>query len=282
MMVPRVFSRSLSVLAALVLALVLSACSVTPNYLAETGPRYAGAYASVDTPDDGRFKALTWNIKFSRNIDAAIRVFQQTPELQNPDVILLQEMDEEGVERMARALQMNYVYYPASIHVRHGRDFGQALLSPWPLTDDRKIILPYYSPRNGQIRIAVAAWVQTPGRPVLALNTHTETSLMTPAQRIAQVQAILAEMGEVASPAIIGGDFNTVTPWEQRALLALMEQAGWSWMTREAGPTVVEMGAGVTMDYLFARGMEPLATGVVSDVDVSDHLPLWAEMGMGE
>lgn len=262
----------------LILILLLAGCAATPNYLSLSGPRYGGGYASTPPPNDGAFKVVTWNIKYSRHIDQAIRVLQETPQLQHADALLLQEMDEEGVEAVARALGMNYVYYPASIHVRHGRDFGEAILSPWPLMDDGKILLPHYSPRNGQTRIAVRAAVQTPGRAVLVYNTHTETSLMPPAQRLDQVEAILADVGADASPVIIGGDFNTVTPWEQEALLKTMAQGGFIWATAEAGPTVAEMGVGVTMDYLFARGMTPLDADAVSGVDASDHLPLWAAL----
>ena len=279
-MLPRHLPRFSILILILILILIplLTGCAVTPNYLALTGPRYVGAYAQAAPQDDGAFRAVTWNIKYSRHIHEALRVLQETPELQQPDAILLQEMDEEGVEAVARALGMNYVYYPASIHARHGRDFGEAILSPWPLTDDRKLLLPHYSPRNGQTRIAIRAWVQTPDRPVLVYNTHTETSLMLPAQRLDQVEAILTDVGANASPVIIGGDFNTITPWEQSALVTVMERAGFVWATKDAGSTVMEMGAGVTMDYLFARGMEPVRAGVVSDVDASDHRPLWAAL----
>lgn len=271
-------ARRLLLFAWLFVLLALSACANTPNYLMPSGPRYAGAYARSTPLDNGVIKVLTWNIQYSRHIDEAIRLLQQTPELQDATILLLQEMAGEDVDAIARALGMNYVYYPASIHVRHDRDFGEAILSSWPLTDDAKLILPHYSPRNGQIRIAVRAWVQRPDQPMLVVNTHTETSLMTPAQRLDQVQAILADVEDVASPALLGGDFNTLSPWEQRALLKAMEDAGFAWATADAGSTVREGGVGVTMDYLFVRGLEPVRSGVVSHGDVSDHLPLWAEL----
>jgi len=101
---------------------------------------------------------------------------------------------------------------------------------------------------------------------------------MTPAQRLDQVRALLADVDADASPVIIGGDFNTITPWEQRVLVENMGEAGFAWVTVEAGPTVTEMGAGVTMDYIFARGMDLAAAGVIPDAEVSDHLPLWVEL----
>lgn len=60
-------------------------------------------------------RIVSFNIKFGRRIDAAIEVLG-TGNLRGADVLALQEMDEVGVERIARALKLNYVYYPGSIH----------------------------------------------------------------------------------------------------------------------------------------------------------------------
>ena len=260
----------------LIVAGALAACTGAPNYLKPDGPRYAGSYA-VDAPTySGSPQLVTWNIKYSRDIDGAIETFTSSPELQQGDIILLQEMDAEGVDALARALKLNYVYYPASVHPNTGRDFGEAILSPWPLTDDAKLILPHQSPRNGQIRIAVRAWVQTPDDPILAYSIHSETALMSPNQRVEQVQALLDDIPAEAHLVVVGGDFNTVTPVERDVLLQMMVEKEFAWLTEEAGATVQESGVGVIMDYIFARGLKPVETGVVFS-DASDHLPLWVK-----
>ncbi len=259
-----------------ILLLLLAGCATMPNYLDPTGPRYAGTWSTPPQRSGQQVQVVTWNIQYSQDIDRAITTFQQEDALKDADVILLQEMDEEGVEAIARAMRWNYVYYPASIHVRHGRDFGEAILSPWPLTDDAKIILPHYSPRNGQIRIAVRAWVQM-STPLLVYSVHTETSLMTPRQRLDQVHALLADVPDDAQRVVIGGDFNTIPPWEQDALVETMASAGFVWTTRDAGSTLAHLPAQITMDYVFARGLEGMGAGVVQ-TEVSDHLPLWATL----
>jgi len=267
----RYFFLALLALAAL---LSLVGCSSTPNYLGRDGPRYAGAYSAGPPAYHGSVKVITWNIKFSQDIDGAIKTFRASPELQQADVILLQEMDAEGVEAIARALKLNYVCYPASVHPKTRRDFGEAILSPWPITDDAKIILPHESFLNGQIRIAVRARVQTPGGPLLVYSIHTETALMTPAKRRDQVQALLDDVPDAAGPVIIGGDFNTVSPIEREALLQLMADADFGWLTEEAGATAKEGCVGVIMDYIFGRDFESQEADVV-DSDASDHLPVW-------
>jgi len=271
----------LLLLLALTAVFNLAACSDTPNYLAPNKPRYAGSY-SVGAPDyDGSPKIVTWNIKFSRDIDGAIETFRASPDLLEADAILLQEMDAEGVEAIARALELNYVYYPASVHPKTNRDFGEAILSPWPLTDDAKIILPHASSRNGQIRMAVRARVQTPDIPILVYSVHTETALMAPDKRVDQVQALLDDVPADARPVVIGGDFNTVTPVEREMLLQMMGDGDFEWLTEAAGATVQEGGAGIIMDYIFARGLVASESGVV-DSDASDHLPLWVKTTLGQ
>ena len=266
----------LLILLLLTAGVMLVSCGSTPNYLDESGPRYTGAYGVEPANYDGAPKIITWNIQYAQDIDGAIETLSTSPQLQEADAILLQEMDENGTEAIARALHLNYVYYPASVHVNTRRDFGEAILSPWPLTNDAKIILPHESVRNGQIRIAVRAQVQTPHEPFLAYSVHTEMALMSPAHRIDQVKAMLDDVPDDAPFVIIGGDFNTVTPIERKALVDMMAEKEFVWLTEGAGASVKELGVGVIMDYIFARGFSARRMGVV-DSEASDHLPLWVE-----
>lgn len=256
----------------------ITACFATPNYLSPLGPKYEREYASGAPPFDGTLKIISWNIKFSHHIDEAISEFQTTPELKNADIILLQEMDDAGVDAIARALKMNALYFPASVHPQSQRDFGEAILSPWPLSAGEKIILPHYSPRNGQIRMAVRARVQTPAGDVLAYSVHTETVMMPRKERLEQVETLFASVPEDAAHVVIGGDFNTLAAPEQKALLQTVTPTGFCWLTATAGPTVKKAGIGIVLDYLFGRGMNVQTAGVVPRTDASDHLPLWTRV----
>jgi hypothetical protein len=48
-------------------------------------------------------------------------------------------MDGPDTEKLACALAMNSVYVPSARHPTLHRDFGVAVLSPWPLDDARVI-----------------------------------------------------------------------------------------------------------------------------------------------
>ena len=111
-----VFSRGRSL--ALVLALASAGCTKALNYADPSGPRYEGHFAGVDA--DPALRIVTFNIKYSREIDRAIELFQKNHELQNPDIIALQEMNNAGVDRIARGyLTRPYVVY-RSRDTRHG------------------------------------------------------------------------------------------------------------------------------------------------------------------
>ncbi len=98
-------------------ALVPAGCSPTTNLLNPGSPGFLGSFAPAapDSTASGEIRIVTFNIKLSRRIEAAIEVLG-TDSLRGADVLALQEMDEVGVERIARGLKLNYAYYPGSIH----------------------------------------------------------------------------------------------------------------------------------------------------------------------
>ena len=130
---------------ALAVGLVLGSCAPATNLLSLTGPRFEGRHAPRPGPGasaDSLIRVVTFNIKFAREIDRAIEVLQGDS-LRGADILALQEMDESGAERIARALGYDYVFYPAVIHPASGRYFGPALLSRWPIERSWKVILPH-------------------------------------------------------------------------------------------------------------------------------------------
>ena len=125
------------------IALVLVACAPT-NLLNPTTPRFLGSYApaAADSAVQRELRIVSFNIKLSRRVDGAIEVLRHDS-LKGADVLSLQEMDEVGVERIARALRLNYAYYPSSIHPIDDKYYGPALLSRWPIERSWKVILPH-------------------------------------------------------------------------------------------------------------------------------------------
>jgi endonuclease/exonuclease/phosphatase family metal-dependent hydrolase len=256
--------------APVLLALCLGACAAARNYTDPDEPRYVTRYGRVASPDEV-IRVVSFNVKFAEKVDEAIAVFRETPALRAADILALQEMDAEGTERIAQALGMNSIFFPAAIHPKTGRDFGNALLSPWPLEDMRKLILPGQSRFTGLKRTATVATVRVDGRPIRAYSVHLETPIhLSSKGRRGQVLALLEDADSSSDPVVIAGDFNT------RGLHQPFEDLGYLWLTRNLQNT----SGWWELDHIFARGLRPpgpATAGVAEDThDASDHRPVWA------
>jgi endonuclease/exonuclease/phosphatase family metal-dependent hydrolase len=254
-------------------------CASATNYLDPREPRYAGGPgAGAGTPEapaaePASIRVVTFNIKYAKRVDAAIAGLRASPRLQNLDLLLLQEMDAPGVQRIAAAFGLNYVYYPASLHPGTGRDVGNAILSPWPIDDDAKLPLPYRSRFLGQARSAVSARVRVRGRDLRVYSLHFGSPLgASPGERRAQAERVMADVAARGLPAIVGGDFNS------HGLGRRFEQAGYAWPTRDVGGSV----RGRSFDHVFVHGLRPAPAtraAVARELaDASDHRPVWAEL----
>jgi endonuclease/exonuclease/phosphatase family metal-dependent hydrolase len=253
--------------------LVLGSCAPVTNLLSPTGPRFEGRYAphpSRAMSPQSPIRVVTFNIRFAREIDRAIEVLRDDS-LRGADILALQEMDETGAERIARALGYDYVFYPAVIHPTSGRYFGPAVLSRWPIERSWKVILPHAGWTRGQRRTATATVLRVRNTRVLAYAVHLETpAQISDSERRDQALALLDDAAAWRGPVVIAGDFNS------EGIGLLLAREGYVWLTRRVGPSV----AWFSWDHIFVRGLAPArprSAGVVRDTrGASDHHPVWA------
>ena len=267
----RSFSPWARVVPAALLALAALSCAPVPNFSDPLGPglllRYAPARAdTLAGPRDIRI--VTFNLKFAEKIDEAIELFRENPRLRGADVVALQEMDDLGVDRLARSLKMNGVYYAASIHPSNRKNFGPALLTPWPVENTWKVILPHEGHARGQRRTATGAMVRIGGRLVRVYSVHLETPLrMGEGKRRDQVREILKDAEGWSGPMVVAGDMNDdeiVSTFEEHSLV---------WANCDAGPSLGPLA----YDHVFLRGFVIPGTqcGVEDPQGASDHRPVW-------
>lgn len=262
------FVRRLAILA---IALAIPACGVGRNYLEAESPRYSGGPAEqqqLATPDTLRI--ASFNIEFAMRIDSALAVLQNAPALHGAQIILLQEMDAESTRRIANALNMWYVFYPASFHFRTRRDFGNAVLSRWPIVEDSKIVLPYRSRYSNTLRTATAATIAVGERMLRVYSAHLGTYADVDAEsRAAQLRAIVDD-AVAYKHVIIGGDMN------DPGVGGTLSRLGYRWPTRNVPKTSI-LGR---LDHIFFKGFvlpDENGAGTVTNVrGASDHLPVWA------
>lgn len=264
-------NRIRSALTALVL--FSAGCSTAHNYLDPAGPRYAGEGGVPPTgwAKNRAIRIVTFNIEYAREVNGAIAAVLSSPPLRHPDIMCLQEMDAPGTDSIAHHLRMNYVYFPASISTQSKRDFGCAILSPWPIEESWKVLLPHKSRIVKQGRAAVGARVRVAGRPVTVYSIHLGSPIgISGGSRRNQAKAVVIDARSRPDPVIMAGDFNS------KGVGEVFVDSGFVWITERVGATT----KGFSFDHVFARGLTPApapACGVERGFDnVSDHRPVWA------
>jgi endonuclease/exonuclease/phosphatase family metal-dependent hydrolase len=252
--------------------LVLAGCAPTTNLLNPSSPRFLGSFAAAtaDPAPQRELRIVTFNIKLSRRIDRAIDVLRNES-LRDADVLALQEMDEVGVDQIARALRLNYVYYPSSIHPIDAKYYGPALLSRWPIERSWKLILPHEGRMRHQRRTATAAVLRVRGQRILAYAVHLEPQLrISDAAREDQAKTILRDAAGFIGPVVIAGDLNS------QGIGPFLVRHGYRWVTELVGPSITFF----SWDHIFVRDLAPTSwpgAGLIKEVrGASDHRPVWA------
>jgi endonuclease/exonuclease/phosphatase (EEP) superfamily protein YafD len=259
--------------AAIIGLVLVAGCDLAENYLDLDGPRYAGDYAVAEPDERDQLVVVTYNLKFALELEAA-RDALASPYLAGADVIVMQEMNADGVDFLARELALRYVYYPGSVHERG--DFGNAVLSPWPIVADHKLITPHADPFNDRRRPATAAVIEVAGTQLGVWSVHLAIPTLGLGYRLDQVEAIADDAVGFDGVRIVAGDYNTADPGSGDQTVATMQRYGYTWVSTGATETVERFGERWTLDYVFADGLIPVSSGVFAGDSGSDHPPVRA------
>ena len=263
--------QSIRPAAYVLLITTMTGCGVGRNYLAPEGPRFAGAPVSPSpAPAADTIRIVSFNIEFAMRVDSALAVLENDPALQGAHIVLLQEMDDAATRRIAERLGMWYVFYPATFHFRTRRDFGNAVLSRWPIVADSKIMLPNRSRYSNTLRTATAATVAMGDTTIRVYSAHLGTYADVDAAARAEQLRYIAEDAARHRHVIIAGDMN------DPGVGNVMSQLGYRWPTQNVARTSI-LGR---LDHIFLKGFDvPHENGAGTVLNVrgaSDHLPVWA------
>ncbi|MGE0269333.1 MAG: endonuclease/exonuclease/phosphatase family protein [Candidatus Omnitrophota bacterium] len=263
----------------------IAGCSLAKygiNYSQTSIPRFADySVTKNNPPEDERIKVVSYNIRFSKKIEKAVNILNQNKDLKDADIILLQEMDETGVEKIAKELNYNYVYYPAVFHPIPKQNFGNAILSKWPILNDSKIILSDDSDEKLQ-RIAASATLDINGKKMMVFSVHMRISIK-PFIRSIQTARIIRSIPDDIDYCIVAGDFNTFTQMGYFAVLNPFEKNGFTLATKEIGWTYKHwytVNKKFSLDHIFSKGMKTINYGKVNNHSASDHIPIWADFSL--
>ena len=220
-------------------------------------------------------RVVSWNIEHGLNIAQAASDLTTIPDLQDPDILLLQEMSGTGTEELAAQLGLDYRYFAPANHPETGLPFGNAILSRWPMEETEFHELPHTARIQGQPRSVTGTVVVVDGMPVATFSVHIETVLLGLRRRAEQVDTLRSTTVD-HDTVVVGGDFNTASRRSTRCFDTVLSKAGLHRNSNSDAATFHRFGRPFTLDHLYAKGLERIASGVAAGATASDHLPIWA------
>ena len=253
-----------------------------------TGPFFSANYStSKPTQTIKSLKVVSFNVMFSKDPDALIKDLSAIPEINDADIILLQEVTgslggkENAADTIAKKLGYNYVFSPGMIF--GGEDYGNAILSRYPLFDFKKIVLPTtQSPMDRTVRAPIMASVDLNGTFLKVVNTHLSVwfsdSTGKDVKRSEQMKTMLTDFKLSEYPnVLIGGDLNTHRQKGEDIIKNILKGEqyqdahpvkGWTFRTFRTH-----------LDHIFIKGIfEPGENGNSTESRSSDHIPIWAKI----
>jgi endonuclease/exonuclease/phosphatase family metal-dependent hydrolase len=240
----------------------------------------------------------------SQQISLAARAFSEGTLLPRPEVIALQEADKRTVrtgghhvaKELAAQLNMNWAHAPAGIprgvapvkrqwwldfeepiDLHDAGDTGVALLSRLRLSDVSRIDLPWHE-CPWRPRLAMAATITAGAREVRLFNAHVDPHAAIGGQ-LAQLEAIAAQAEAATVPTMILGDFNTLSRQKCVETRSFLESRGYT-TPFPTGTATWRGGLRMHADWIFTRGLNVTRWGVARPLNVSDHWPIWVEIGL--
>jgi len=230
----------------------------------------------VNTPNFNtthQIKFLTYNTHFGVGMDDRLdleRIVQNILVV-NPDIIGLQEVENgritsQGVDMAqwyARALGMNYYYYPAV----NEHAFGCAILSKYPIIN----VTAFQLPTHKLERVLIHALIRI--NATFSLNVFVTHLGLQNDNTTAQIQFILNKTNAVSGPKVLMGDFNLYNDTPQiRNVTAFFTDTASAFHPSNPGNTFPSWPApepGNRIDFIFATGY----TDIVDSHVVTDMLP---------
>ena len=203
------------ILTAAALLLVVAACNKDENYNDKYGDR------AVIPPKGQSLRVMTYNIYGARatspanaaDLDAIAEVIRR----QNPDYVTLNEVDVftnrtgkdvHQARDLAEKLGMEW-HFSKAID-RDGGEYGDAVLSKYPILEKRSYRLPCAAEQPGEDRSLCVIRVQIDGKDLYVASTHLD-HLSGDASRLVQATEIRRIRDtELEGDLILCGDLNAI------------------------------------------------------------------------
>jgi endonuclease/exonuclease/phosphatase family metal-dependent hydrolase len=242
---------------------------------------------SKDVPG---LKIVSYNIRWRSGdqLQQIIQLLKTDPEIGGAGIIGLQEVDRNKkrtantntAKLIAEQLGKHYAWAaPPTVKAGQEEETGVAILSSYPLTDVRPIVLANAGP-GGRRRVAVGATINLPGKQIRFYSIHAETRIST-AKRLEQFNNVLQDLSKYPPDmaAIVLGDFNTWNPGSVEKTTNLFLTQKFSTPFPNDRDTflrrVLAIPISLKLDWIWLRGLQATGHGIDEKIRLSDHWPLW-------
>ena len=277
------------ILLILVLAFQLPSHHNADSHLLESGK---AATPRKESPARNEVKVVSYNIRWRSGdeLKRLTKVLKEDPEVGGAAIMGLQEVDRRKkrsghsnvAKEMADELGLHYAWAaPPAAKSGDEEETGVAILSVYPLSDVRRIVLPHNGP-DGRRRVALGATVEVDKQKWRVYSAHAETRLSLD-KKTEQFNAILQDLAKYPpdTPAIVMGDLNTWQADAERKTIKLFSTAGLR--TPFGAQTtfkrrILLVPIELRLDWVWLRGLEPASYGIDRKVGFSDHWPLWTNV----
>ena len=224
---------------------------------------------------------MTWNINgaLGRNPRFDLARVVDYVRRHSPDIVALQEIDSRRARAVGMANPFDVLRDALGKHGAHAHaistadgDYGQALISRWPLAASSVHDLSY---PEREPRRAIGADVATPTGMLRVIATHLGLSVR---ERRAQAQVLLDLLGPLDRPLVVMGDFNDWF-WPGSVRKALSRE----FPGRSRHRTFPASWPMLRLDRIYVSPAVRLAASRTdrSAKALSDHLPVIADIEIG-
>jgi endonuclease/exonuclease/phosphatase family metal-dependent hydrolase len=275
-----------------------SSCATTvANSLVETAPDREPQLLEIGpAPKQKRahslsanLKVVSYNIRWRGGDDLRklAALLKDDPEIGGATILGLQEVDRKkkrtgnnnNAALLAEELGMYYAWAaPPVVESEREEETGVQILSAYPLTDVRRLLLPHEGP-GGRRRVALGATIRIGKTDVRVYSVHAETRLPVNC-KIDQMKAVLVDLAcyPTDMPAVVLGDLNTWEPATISKTFELFATAKFH-TPFDKQPTfrrrVLFVPIDLKLDWIWLRNLSATSHGIDRSIKLSDHWPLW-------
>ena len=209
------------------------------------------------------------------DIEAVVKTIREAA----PDLVALQEVDvntkrsgnTDQARKIAEALDMHY-YFGRAIDY-DGGEYGVAILSKYPISEEQTYALPTQEGSGGEPRVLASVKVKLPKRKKIRFaSTHLDAQ-SEDVNRLLQIREIAEIALQEEYPMIIAGDFNAKPGSKVINILdTFLERS-----CEDCAPTIPVKNPERAIDFVAFRpglNFEVISHEVIRETYASDHLPV--------